>query len=237
MARGHDGYTSRPKECADCGSSLPIPRGLRMARCRSCQKQRRNGLALLSGYRAEAKAEARDRWAICSAENCERESRHPGGAWCSTHQWRFSAGKNMDAPIRTRTVVGLRRCEVEGCESKHLARGYCKEHYGRWRRGRRGADLVYRKRRLISPERQARLDQAELIKTLKASVASWQSKHAEAVRKIKTLELADEKRFEKQLEREPGRQPLTSKTCSGCGAHFEPTTKRRMLCYSCHHTG
>lgn len=28
----------------------------------------------------------------------------------------------------------MRVCDVEGCESKHYARGYCAKHYDRWKR-------------------------------------------------------------------------------------------------------
>ena len=28
----------------------------------------------------------------------------------------------------------MRKCEVEGCDNKHLARGMCMKHHGRWRR-------------------------------------------------------------------------------------------------------
>lgn len=33
-------------------------------------------------------------------------------------------------------MTGYRTCSVEGCHRKHIARGLCHTHYGRWRRQR-----------------------------------------------------------------------------------------------------
>ena len=224
MAKGHDGYTSKPRECTDCGAPLPIPRGLRMVRCRSCQTLRKNALSLLSMYRIEEEAEAEGKWAFCSVEGCKHMARHPNGTYCSTHQWRHSTGKDMSSPIRFRVSKGIRRCNVVGCEGKHIAKGYCSLHYGRWRRGLPGADLTRRKRRLISPERQVRLETVarveeltrELIETRKY-VEGLESRIQERERE----ELLSERRLPKQ------------KKCAKCGESFLPNATRRMLCKLC----
>ena len=231
MAKGHDGYTSKPKGCADCGAPLPIPRGLRLVRCRSCQRLRRNTLKVLWEHRAEEKAEAQGKWAVCSAEGCKRAARHPGGIYCSTHQWRHNSGKDMNLPIRLKTVRGTRWCEVEGCEYKHLARGYCSAHYGRWRRGLRGPDLTCSKRRSISPERQVRLD-------LEAQVKELTRELIEIRKLVEWLKSRIQERELKGLRQEPSpkTQPLappTLKKCAKCRESFIPNATRRMLCGTC----
>ncbi len=41
---------------------------------------------------------------------------------------------DQEAVPRKRPVAKVRRCEIEGCERTHLARGWCQRHYERWKR-------------------------------------------------------------------------------------------------------
>ncbi|MBD1382684.1 hypothetical protein [Metabacillus arenae] len=55
---------------------------------------------------------------------------------------------------------GRRICEIEGCQDKHFAKGYCKKHYQRYRRH---GDPLYTKNFKYKQERTRLLTSAECI--------------------------------------------------------------------------
>lgn len=76
---------------------------------------------------------------VCEWATCDRKARY-GLPMCGTHYKRMRDGRDMGAPMR-----GERRCTVAGCDSKHVARGYCATHYSRWKKyGEPGSSALRR---------------------------------------------------------------------------------------------
>lgn len=67
----------------------------------------------------------------CTVAGCERPYKARG--YCSTHHWRWSNGKDVDAPV---AEMGVHKtCTVEGCERRYECKGYCPAHYYRFVNG------------------------------------------------------------------------------------------------------
>ena len=61
---------------------------------------------------------------LCTFPDCGRKYASRG--LCDSHRKQQLAGKPL-TPIGARRTV----CDVEGCDGKHYARGYCRPHYNR----------------------------------------------------------------------------------------------------------
>lgn len=68
-------------------------------------------------------------------EFCGGERAPSRRRFCSSTCRERSRGKGYVVPPVPPAPDGARRCEVEGCEGKHLARGFCPRHYRAWTRG------------------------------------------------------------------------------------------------------
>lgn len=74
----------------------------------------------------------------CSYGTCNRPRRYITGEYCSAHEQRKRAGRDMDKPLRE---VAPRadlpdECTLDDCNRPYSAKGLCRFHYGRRYQGR-----------------------------------------------------------------------------------------------------
>lgn len=71
----------------------------------------------------------------CAVEGCERLRRSSTGH-CGIHARRLKLHGDVNAVGPSR-YQEFRPCDLDGCANKHYAKGYCKLHYDRGRKGSR----------------------------------------------------------------------------------------------------
>lgn len=130
---------SQLRSCDDCARTFEVVSRSRRRRCDDCRKARRAEAARKhKDLRRERPPEP------CSFSGCDRPK--AWGGYCRQHLKQRSQGKEM-SPLGPWVRRGG-ACSADGCGEQTWARGWCKWHYMRWRKG---IPFDQPKRPLIAP--------------------------------------------------------------------------------------
>ena len=92
-------YIDTPKACEDCGWPIKLPRHAKAKRCAACQRAHLHARAKVCRAARYKTLKAAGRWATCSIDGCETDSKSACGKLCSAHIDRRRRGGDMAAPI------------------------------------------------------------------------------------------------------------------------------------------